>query len=66
VVHPRAVIKRGQIVDAVYEEGALRISLKVESLEDGALGQTVRVVNPKTRRELYGKVLNEETINITL
>jgi flagella basal body P-ring formation protein FlgA len=66
VVHPRAVIKRGQIVDGIYQDGALRISLKVQSMEDGALGQTVRVINPKTRRELTGKVQNEETINITL
>jgi flagellar basal body P-ring formation protein FlgA len=66
VVHPRAVIKRGQTVDGIYTQGALRISLKVTSMEDGALGQTVRVINPKTRRELYGKVQNDETININL
>jgi flagella basal body P-ring formation protein FlgA len=63
---PRPLIKRGQVVDAVYEEGSLRISLKVQSLEDGALGQTVRVINPKTRRELSGKVQNEESISIIL
>jgi flagella basal body P-ring formation protein FlgA len=38
----------------------------VESLQDGALGQTVRVLNPKTHRELYGKVQNEESISIAL
>jgi flagella basal body P-ring formation protein FlgA len=65
-VRPRPLIKRGQMVDAVYEEGSLRISLKVQSLEDGALGQTVRVINPKTRRELFGKVQNEESVSITL
>jgi flagella basal body P-ring formation protein FlgA len=65
-VHARPLIKRGQMVDAVYEEGSLKISLKVQSLEDGALGQTVRVINPKTRRELNGKVQNEESISINL
>ena len=54
------------LVDAVFQDGTLSISLKVEILEDGLLGQTIRVRNPKTKRELYGKVQNEETVLITL
>ena len=53
-------------MEAVFREGTLTISLKVETLEDGALGQTVRVRNPKTRRELIGKVQNEDLILIAL
>jgi flagella basal body P-ring formation protein FlgA len=62
----RPIIRRGQIVDAVYQEGSLRISLKVETLEEGAAGQIVRVRNPHTHRDLYGKIQNEDTIIITL
>jgi len=62
----RPLILRGRIVEAVFQEGNLSISLKVETLEDGLLGQTVRVRNPKTRRELYGKVQNEQTVLIAL
>ena len=65
-VRPRPLLKRGQLVDGVFEQGSLTISLKVEILEDGLLGQTIRVRNPKTRRELYGKVQNEETVSIAL
>jgi flagella basal body P-ring formation protein FlgA len=65
-VRPRPAVKRGQMVEGVFEEGSLTISLKVEILEDGLPGQTVRVRNPKTNRELTGKVQNEETIRITL
>jgi len=65
-VRPRPVVKRGELVDGVFVQGTLTISLKVEILEDGAMGQTVRVRNPKTRRELTGKVQNEETVSITL
>jgi len=65
-VHVRPLIKRGQMVDAVYEDGALRISLKVETLEDGLPGQSVRVRNPKTNREFYGKVQNEDSVSINL
>ena len=65
-VRPRPVLKRGQLVDGVFEQGTLRISLKVEVLEDGLVGQMVKVRNPKTRRELSGKVQNEETVSIAL
>jgi flagella basal body P-ring formation protein FlgA len=65
-VRTRPLILRGQIVEGIFQDGALGISLMVETLEDGARGQTVRVRNPKTKRELYGKVENEKTIRITL
>jgi flagella basal body P-ring formation protein FlgA len=65
-VRQRPVIQRGRIVDGVFQDGTLSISLQVETLEDGLLGQTVRVRNPKTKRELYGKVENEQTVLIAL
>lgn len=65
-IHVRPLVARGRMVDGIYEDGALSISLKVEALEDGLAGQTIRVMNPKTKRELFGKVKNEQTILITL
>jgi flagella basal body P-ring formation protein FlgA len=65
-VRVRPLIQRGHFVDAVYKDGSLSISLKVETLEDGLPGQMVRVRNPKTNRELYGKVENEQTVLISL
>ncbi len=62
----RPIIQRGQMVEGLYQDGSLSISLKVETLEDGLPGQTVRVRNPKTKRELYGKVQNEQTVLIAL
>jgi len=65
-VRERPMVYRGHIVEGLYQDGQLSISLKVEVLEDGLLGQTVRVRNPKTQRELYGKVQNEQTVRIAL
>ncbi|MGP8202016.1 MAG: flagellar basal body P-ring formation chaperone FlgA [Limisphaerales bacterium] len=65
-IHARPLVRRGEMVEGVYQEGSLGISLLVEALEDGSLGQTVRVRNPKTRRELNGIVENEKTIRINL
>jgi flagella basal body P-ring formation protein FlgA len=65
-VRPRTVVRRGQAAEAVVRDGAMAISLKVEVLEDGAVGQQVRVRNPQSNREFRGKVENEGTISVSL
>ena len=62
----KPVLARGQMADAIIRDGAMIISLKVEVLEEGVPGQLVRVRNPQSRRELRGKVLDEQTIAIPL
>jgi flagella basal body P-ring formation protein FlgA len=63
---PRAVVHRGQMANALLEDGALSIMMKVEVLEDGAPGQIVRARNPVSLRNVSGKVINEKTILISL
>ena len=65
-IKPRPLVKRGQIVEALLQDGALLISLKVEVMENGIFGQTVRVRNPQSRREFRGKVQNEQIILVAL
>jgi flagella basal body P-ring formation protein FlgA len=62
----KPVVLRGQTADGVVRDGAMMISFKVEVLEEGVPGQTVRVRNLQTRRELLGKVEDEQTIAIPL
>ena len=62
----RSVVFRGQMADAVVRDGSMMISLKVEVLEEGVPGQMVRVRNPESRRELKGKVEDDQTITIPL
>ncbi|HEX3624924.1 MAG TPA: flagellar basal body P-ring formation chaperone FlgA [Verrucomicrobiae bacterium] len=62
----RAVIRRGQVADAVVADGALNITMKVEALEDGAPGQMIHFRNPTSQRSLTGKVLDEHTIQVSL
>jgi flagella basal body P-ring formation protein FlgA len=65
-VRLKPVLARGQLADAIIREGAMIISLKVEILEEGVPGQMIRVRNPQSRRELRGKVLDEQTVSIPL
>ena len=65
-VRLKPIIRRGQMAEALLQDGALTISLKVEVLENGIAGQVVRVRNPQSRREFRGKVQNEQTILVML
>ena len=62
----RPIVHRGKVADAIVRDGPLSVSVKVEILEDGLPGQTIRVRNLKSKREFRGKVQNEETIHVTL
>lgn len=62
----RPVVRRGKVTDAVVQDGGMTIAVKVEVLEDGLPGQTIRVRNVKSKREFRGTVQNEETIHVTL
>lgn len=65
-VRARPVVQRGMMVDGLMRDGGLHISMKVEVLADGLPGQLVRVRNPKTKREFYAKVQDEQTVVINL
>ena len=65
-IKQRPIIKRGKTLDALVQDGTLQILVKVEALEDGLPGQSVRVRNIKSRREFRGKVQNEETVTVNL
>jgi flagellar basal body P-ring formation protein FlgA len=62
----RALVHRGQVALAMVRNETMTVSLKVEVLEDGALGQQVRVRNIQSRREFRGKVEDETTILVDL
>lgn len=62
----RPIIRRGKLAEAIVQNGALMMSVRVEVLEDGLPGQTVRVRNLKSKREFRGTVQNEETIYVAL
>ena len=65
-VRVRPVVLRGSVAEAIVQDGALSVSIKVEVLEDGIPGQTIRIRNLQTKREFHGKVRNEQTILVTL
>lgn len=65
-VRPRPVVFRGQFVEAQVHDGPMTISLKVEVMENGAPGQSVRLRNLQSRREFRGKVQADQTVIVSL
>jgi flagellar basal body P-ring formation protein FlgA len=65
-IRPHPIMRRGDLVQAVIQDGSMSVSLRVEVLEEGAFGHAIRVRNPETRRELRGKVQNEQTVLVSL
>lgn len=62
----RTVVQRGQMVDALLKDGPISISLRAEVLDAGVPGQLIRLRNPLSRRELRGKVINEQVVHIQM
>ena len=59
-LHP--VIRRGQMADALIQDGALNVMMKVQALEDGTPGQTIHLRNLQSNHDFSGKVLNGKTV----
>jgi flagellar basal body P-ring formation protein FlgA len=60
------LIKRGDEVTVVYDEDGLEISTKGVAREQGYLGKTIRLFNPKSKKEIQGLVVNAKTVKVQL
>jgi len=56
------VLKRGGIVVIVYEKPGLRLTAKGQARQDGCTGDTIRVTNVMTKRTVFCRVLNADTV----
>ena len=58
----RPAVRRGNVVDVVVQQGAMTVTMRARSLEDGLLGDSVAVRNLESHRELVGTVIGEDRI----
>jgi flagella basal body P-ring formation protein FlgA len=47
-----AAVRRGESVNLVYEAPGMSLSMRVRALEDGAVGQSVRLLNTASNRTI--------------
>jgi len=63
-LHP--VIRRGQTANALIQDGALNVTMKVQALQDGTPGQLIHLRNTQSNHDFCGKVLNGKTVLVPL
>ncbi|CCO23984.1 flagellar basal body P-ring formation chaperone FlgA [Maridesulfovibrio hydrothermalis] len=63
-IEPAPVISRGDKVTLMFKSKHLKLTVPVESLEDGGVGQTVTVRNLQSKRKLVGTVIDAQTVQV--
>ena len=58
----KIAIKKGEIVTIVYRTDKMQISAKVEALTEGGIGEKILVRNTKSKKELYGTIIDKNTV----
>jgi flagella basal body P-ring formation protein FlgA len=58
-------IVRGAKVKAIYKKGALTAVLNSVAVEDGFLGEEMRIKNESSKKVLTGRVLSGEEVEVT-
>jgi len=59
-----SVIKRGAVVTILAKTPVLSAVVQGQAKEDGAVGEQIRVVNLSSRKEVYGRVIDEHTVRV--
>ena len=59
------IVSRGAPVTLVYKDGAMTLSARGKSMQGGARGDLVRVINMNSNRSLEGIVTAENEITVT-
>jgi flagella basal body P-ring formation protein FlgA len=58
------VVKRGDIVTIYLENEQIKLSVPARALERGAVGDTIRVVNTSSDKEVYAVVKSSKTVEV--
>lgn len=58
------VIRKNDLIRLVVKTGQMTLSVQGKALQDAAMGQTVRVVNVNSNRQLSGTVIDAGTVAI--
>lgn len=58
------VIKKNDLVRVVVQTGQMTLSVQGKALQDGAVGQSIRVMNVNSSRQLSGTVVDAGTVTV--
>jgi flagella basal body P-ring formation protein FlgA len=63
-IESRPLVQKGSAVFIIAESAQLKISVRGEALEHGDQGETIRVRNTSSRREVRAVVVDRKTVKV--
>jgi flagella basal body P-ring formation protein FlgA len=60
----KPLVSKNSMIEAYASEGGMRIRLKAKALEDGIRGQTIRVRNLQSSRDIQGEVTGVNQVRV--
>lgn len=61
---PRSLVRKGQVVEVVANEGMLSISMKGQATRNGTRGEVINVRNLESKREFPAEVIDENKVRV--
>ena len=58
------IIKKGALVNSVYQTPHMQISAQAEAMSDGCRGERIEIRNTKSKKTFYGEVIDAETVRV--
>ena len=63
-ITPRALVRKGELVEVVAKGGMLSVSMKGQATRSGSMGEVVTVRNLESRREFSAEVIDENRVRV--
>ena len=58
----RTIVEKSSKVKVIAKRGGLKINMMGRALDDGAMGDSITVRNPKSNERISGKVIDDDTV----
>jgi len=58
------LVKKGETVTIIAQSGGLKVTTTGQAKQDGALGQTISVINQDSKKTIYAKVIGPSKVEV--
>ncbi len=58
------LVREGEVIEAVCDDGLLHISMKAVALEDGGRGEFIRIRNLQTKKDIQAEVIDDKKARV--
>jgi flagella basal body P-ring formation protein FlgA len=59
---PRSLVRKGELIEVAAVDGPISVCMKAVALQNGAVGETISVRNPDSKKEISAQVVGEKRV----